>query len=124
MTKREHYSWRDFGEAVEIICSKLRQDGLLKEIKGIYGIPRGGLVLAVALSHKLDLPLYSLEQVIAHGHALVVDDISDSGETLKRFGRLAECTATIHLVPGTSYVPDVWAEERSIDSWMVYPWEV
>ncbi|MEY2749954.1 MAG: hypothetical protein RLZZ168_1970 [Cyanobacteriota bacterium] len=50
-------SWQEFDRAVEQLAAHARQ---LPEPCGIHGVPRGGLVLAVALSHRLELPL--LEQ--------------------------------------------------------------
>ncbi len=124
MTKQVHYSWQSFDDAMEVIANRVRAEGYLQYIKRIYGIPRGGLVLAVKLSHKLGLPLTTLEHVIAYGQTLVVDDISDTGDSLGHIGKLAICIATIHMVPGTTFVPDIWVEERAEDTWIVYPWEV
>ena len=50
-------------------------------MSGIYGIPRGGLCLAVALSHKLNIELLKEPR----NNILIVDDIYDSGETLHRY---------------------------------------
>ncbi len=124
MSKRIYYSWPNFNDAMEVIASRVRAEGHLQRIKRIYGISRGGLVMAVKLSHRLGLPLATLEDVMVYGHTLIVDDISDSGETLKRVGKLAICTATIHMVPGTVFKPDIWVEEKARDTWIVYPWEV
>jgi len=124
MTKRVHYSWQNFDDAVEVIANCVKAEGHLQHVEQIYGIPRGGLVLAVKLSHRLKLPLALLEDVVAYGHTLIVDDISDSGETLGHIGKLATCTATIHMVAGTAFIPDIWVEERAKDVWIVYPWEV
>jgi len=124
MTKQMHYSWQDFDGAVEVIASRVKAEGHLQHLECIYGIPRGGLVLAVKLSHRLNLPLATLEEAVARGHTFVVDDISDSGETLKHISKLAACVATIHVVDGTVFRPDIWVEEIAKDVWVVYPWEV
>ena len=58
-----------------------------KQIKNIYAIPRGGLPLAVSLSHRLNLPIIMNETEISP-QTLVVDDIFDSGATLKEVGRI------------------------------------
>ena len=118
------FTWQQFDEAVNIIVESLRRKGLASKVSQIYGIPRGGLVLAVVLSHRLNLPLVRLpEDVVIEGRTLIVDDISDSGRTLERWGPLGACTATIHKVPNTVYVPDIWVFERGVDYWVVYPWE-
>jgi len=46
-----YFTWSEFDKSVEEIADKCR----FKEFSGIYGVPRGGLCLAVALSHKLKL---------------------------------------------------------------------
>ena len=42
-----YFTWSEFDNAVEEIASQCT----LLEFSGIYGVPRGGLCLAVALSH-------------------------------------------------------------------------
>ena len=123
MATKIFFTWTEFDYAMDVIVSSLRCEGLVSKVSQVYGIPRGGLVLAVVLSHRLGVPLASLADVVAAGNALIVDDISDSGQTLKRFGALGTVTATIHLVPGAVYVPDVWVFQRPENSWVVYPWE-
>ena len=118
------FTWQQFDEAVDIIVESLRVKGLMSKVSQVYGIPRGGLVLAVALSHRLNVSLVqSLDDVIVGDGTLIVDDISDSGQTLRRFGPLGVCAATIHKVPNTVCVPDVWVFERGVNEWIVYPWE-
>ena len=46
-----YFTWREFDKSVEQIANKCR----FKKLSGIYGVPRGGLCLAVALSHKLKI---------------------------------------------------------------------
>ena len=50
-----YFTWNEFDKSVEEIADKCRS----KEFSGIYGVPRGGLCLAVALSHKLKIKLIS-----------------------------------------------------------------
>lgn len=52
----------------------------IKKFEGVYGFPRGGLCLAVALSHSLELPL--LEE--PKNNSLIIDDIYDTGYTLEK----------------------------------------
>jgi len=49
------FTWSEFDKSVEHIAEKCK----FLEFSGIYGIPRGGLCLAVALSHKLKINLIS-----------------------------------------------------------------
>ena len=46
-----YFTWSEFDKSVEVIANKCR----FKEFSGIYGVPRGGLCLAVALSHRLKI---------------------------------------------------------------------
>jgi hypoxanthine phosphoribosyltransferase len=55
--KQEYYTWQEFEKDVEIISQQIKKRGW--GLKNIYGLPRGGLILAVCLSHRLDIPLLS-----------------------------------------------------------------
>ncbi len=62
-------------------------------------------------------------------YPLVVDDVSDSGESmiaalnhLRRRGLSNMKTACLHMKPGTDLIPDFYVEETT--SWIVYPWEL
>ena len=48
-----YFSWNEFDKSVDHIANKCK----FLELSGIYGVPRGGLCLAVALSHKLEIKL-------------------------------------------------------------------
>ena len=72
-----YFTWSDFDNSVEHIANKCK----LLEFSGIYGVPRGGLCLAVALSHKLKINLIS-EPI---KNSLIVDDIYETGMTLNNF---------------------------------------
>jgi len=50
-----YFTWREFDKSVEHIANKCK----LSDFSGIYGVPRGGLCLAVALSHKFKIELIS-----------------------------------------------------------------
>lgn len=75
------YSWQEFDGDIKKISAWARG----QNFDSVYGIPRGGLVTAVLLSHRLNLPLkLKIEEL--NGKTLIVDDISDSGKTLEKFG--------------------------------------
>ena len=109
-----HLSWHDFDQAVETIASSCREAGLC----GIHGIPRGGLVLAVALSHRLELPL--LAQPCAG--CLVVDDVFETGLTLEPHRSLERAR---HVVWVSKAEPLWWqaVEVTPSAEWIVFPWE-
>ena len=66
-----YFSWNEFDKSVDYIANKCK----LLKLSGIYGIPRGGICLAVALSHKLDVKLISTPMK----NSLIVDDIYETG---------------------------------------------
>jgi hypoxanthine phosphoribosyltransferase len=60
---------------------------------------------------------------------LLVDDISDTGDSLTvalahldKRGYKNPRTATLHLKPWTKLVPDYWVVKT--EAWVVYPWEL
>lgn len=101
----------------------------------ILAVPRGGLVPAAYLAHRLgvkrvdtwngkSLPKYGDTDVV-----LVVDDIADSGETLSKVAKQFKsfegimCTATIHMRYSSKFAPTFMGKLIKDDSWVVYPWE-
>ena len=72
-----YFTWYDFDKSVEQIAIKCK----FKEFSGIYGVPRGGLCLAVSLSHKLNIELISEPLK----NSLIVDDVYETGLTLTTF---------------------------------------
>jgi hypothetical protein len=110
-------SWDDVSRSVDDLCKKIPME--LPLIDSVHGIARGGLIPAVMISHKLNLPY-----VNAVGkNTLVIDDIADSGVTLEKAPGVY--TAVLHYKPHTScFKPNLWAELHEGDEWLIYPWEM
>jgi xanthine phosphoribosyltransferase len=109
-----HLSWQDFDRAVEQMAKTCGR----RPTSGIFGIPRGGLVLAVGLSHRLDLPLLPGPQP----GCLVVDDVFETGRTLAPYRELEGST----LLVWVSKAEPLWwqaVEVYSSAEWIVFPWE-
>ena len=110
----KNFSWCEFDKSVEYIANKCK----IFEFSGIYGIPRGGLCLAVALSHKLKINLIS-EPI---KNSLIVDDIYETGITLKTFKHIE---GAMFFVLFSKVSPTWWnsvhISEKS--EWIVFPWE-
>lgn len=117
MEKEKRYiSWGEIEKLVDKLVKEISIN--LPHIKNITGIKRGGLIPAVMLSHKLDLPyVYSISP-----NTLVVDDISDTGATLK--DGVGVYTATLFLRSTSEFIPDVYAEYLKGEEWISFPWEV
>ena len=109
-------SWEDVDNFVEETSTLIKDEWQVK-YKGVYVPPRGGLPLAVMFSHKLDLPLL---QSPCKG-CLIVDDIADTGETLKKFAGKIDIV-TLAFKPGCSYVPTHFKYLKG-DDWVIFPWE-
>ena len=109
-----YLSWDDINILVEDLCHTIASSGV--QIRSITGIQRGGLIPAVMISHKLHIPFVSR----INKDTLVVDDICDTGETLKN--TIGMYTATLHYKPTAIFTPDFYSKEVGTE-WIVYPWE-
>mgnify|MGYP001992218852 CR=1 FL=1 len=109
-----YYSWKEFDKSVEYIANQCR----FREFSGIYGIPRGGLCLAVALSHKLKIKLIS-EPI---KNSLIVDDIYETGITLNPF---KDIEGAMFFVLFSKIKPTWWntVNMAANQEWVVFPWE-
>ena len=109
-------SWWDINDLVKDLAGKIPFEVPLAD--SIYGIPRGGLIPAVMLSHLTGLPLV---QTIGE-NTLVVDDMTDSGVTMSKMP--GQWTATLFHKPHTStFTPNVYSKLHEGDEWLVFPWE-
>jgi len=116
-----YLDWKDIEAAVENLAHQIKQSD--ESIEAITGLPRGGLIPAVLLSHKLELPYVdSHNDFDDYKNILVVDDICDSGETLKEHHQFFT-TATIHYKQSAIVKPDFYYSLAPRDKWIVYPWE-
>lgn len=115
--------WSDVEAAVESLAIKIANSGL--ELAAIGGLPRGGLIPAVLLSHRTNTPFVSqVDGTEVSGNVLIVDDICDSGETLKQFKSQGNIyTATIHHKQSAVVEPDFYHSLAYENQWIVYPWE-
>jgi len=109
-----YFTWDEFDKSVEYIANKCK----LLEFSGIYGIPRGGLCLAVALSHKLKINLIS-EPI---KNSLIVDDIYETGLTLTSF---KDIEGAMFFVLFSKIKPTWWNTLfiSKKNQWIVFPWE-
>ena len=119
MEKKENYTWQEFAEDVDKIVQLIRESGRI--FKNIYGPPRGGLVLAVCLSHQLGIPMILDESEIT-AKTLVVDDIADTGETLFIYAYHGNFIATLFYKRHCLYIPDIWLREKT-KKYIRFPWE-
>ncbi len=119
MPRHQFYSWDDFQKDIPELVRRIKK---LSRKKGgfdcIYGIPRGGLVIAVKLSHELNLPLL-MGGVTKK--TLVVDDVADTGSMLMPLKERNAAIATLFYKPWSKVVPDIWL--RKTRNYIDFPWE-
>ena len=109
-------SWWDMQDLIRDLAEKILFEVPLAD--SIYGIPRGGLIPAVMLSHKTGLPLVDT----IGANTLIVDDMTDSGVTMDKMPGLY--TAVLFHKPHTSvFTPNVYAKLHEGEEWLVFPWE-
>lgn len=143
-----HLSWNDCQRLVESVAFKIKRSGFKPDL--IVAVSRGGFNPARVLCDQLSIKrlasiqiecyqevgerrgspkiIYPLNAEVNGLKILIVDDVSDSGGSLRfvsdhilSLEALEAKTATIHIKPWAKFKPDYYAE--ATDAWIVYPWE-
>lgn len=118
----KHYvDWQEVERYIQQV-----QNRFAGKVNGVYGLPRGGLVLATMISHRLDIPLL----MAPHKGCLIVDDICDSGESLLHYKKNSSGDTKTDYTITTMYYkdndlkvePDFHMFMKG-DLWIVFPWE-
>lgn len=112
-------TWLDFDEGMDRLA--VQYMGLVDHV---YGVPRGGLPCAVALSHRLDIPMVqSPGDAGRTDRLLIVDDIHDSGLTMREYaGRVPFALRAVWITRKS--MPGIGAGlVLEVDDWFVFPWE-
>lgn len=147
----ELLSWEHFYDLCRDLAGQIRDADYRPDL--IVAIGRGGWMAARILSDFLGNAnlcsfrivhyhgshvepqarlRYSLSPDVAGQQVLLVDDVSDSGETfavaLKHIGSRLDPTqvrsAVLHHKTTSSYQPDYYGEQVTRWRWIVYPWAV
>ena len=109
-----YISWSEFDKSVNYIAEQCK----LWKLSGIYGVPRGGLCLAVALSHKLDIQLIEKPSK----NSLIVDDVFETGITISKFKHIEGANFFVLVSKKTP----IWWNTVNLSlekEWIVFPWE-
>jgi uncharacterized protein len=121
-------SWDQYGSLIDDLCNIIKNSGIIFDY--VYGIPRGGLIPAVAISNKLNFHLLITKyvQISLEGKTILLcDDMADTGKTLKEFTNdtffedIKIITASIFKHKNSKFVPDYYVTEN--DKWVVFPYE-
>jgi len=125
MKEKKLYNWKWVDEQIDKIGEQM--EGFEKP-QFITGVPRGGLIPAVLISHRFDIPYIGLEAAKTlpgdlKKKVLVIDDIADSGNTLAQIERHNFQTATLARRYSSTYTPSMIGQDVRDDHWLVFPWE-
>ncbi len=111
MTQHHHLDWAAIESAVQRLAMRAPDD-----ISSVWGVPRGGVPVAVAVAHVLDLRLADTPDP----DTLIVDDLVDYGHTGSRW-------ATTHAFDALFRKPHSPAHlaphAQQVEGWVVFPWE-
>lgn len=143
----------EYDALIDRLIDRLRDSGL--RFDWVIGVSRGGLPLADAVSRTLKIPMavvaassyqgqsgtdqseLKISASIASvgevsGRCLLVDDLVDSGQTLKALTKQLQkqipaiealYTAVLWVKPVSEFQPDFAAEHMENDLWIVQPFE-
>lgn len=144
-----YYTWEEFRNDMygQIIPALLPY---AREFAGVLGLPRGGIFMAVMISHQLEIPLVlwgqpdptalhlagaSTRETEYEHHMtkyvsswpldrriLVADDIADTGKRLRPYA--AHPMVTLFRHRKSIVEPTWWCREKTDDDgFIVFPWE-
>jgi hypothetical protein len=143
-----YLTWMDVQRLSEDLADQIAESGFTPDI--IVAVSRGGFNPARILSDELNIRSLASLQVIYYAgvnersdeprvkyplnadisglNVLVVDDVADSGNSLRVVKKYVEGLgprevriATLHYKPWSNFKPDYFAE--SAEKWIIYPWE-
>ncbi len=143
MDDKIYISWDEFHRDVRALCNKIREDGRYDKI---IAISRGGMLPAGIIAYELNIrqtAVVNIATYVGSKHlkidkidifgniaeadekTLIVDDLSDSGQTLqimrRRFPRGK--FVTVYVKPRGKGEADLFSREMP-DEWIVFPWDV
>ena len=144
-----HLNWDDVQSLTEEVASQIQESGYVPDV--IVAVSRGGFDPARILCDQLGIKrlaslqveyyrdinetsstpeiVFPLNAEVPDMSILVVDDVSDTGSSLRAArdhvlerGASEVRVATLHVKPWTKFRPDYSASV--VESWIIYPWEI
>lgn len=116
------YSPEEFNADIQILANQIKQSKII--YTALHGIPRGGVIVAAALSQLLNLPLISLFEENRKRNLdkqiLIIDDLVDSGTTRAKW--IGWDFACLHKKKRIS-IPINYFVKEIANEWIQYFWE-
>lgn len=112
---KEYVTWDDIEEFIKILAKDTNN---FKGFNGVYGPARGGLIYAVIISNRYNIPFLGAPQK----GCLCIDDICDTGDTALAWRNKGYTIATHYYKEGAKVEPDYWYKEKE-NKWIVFPIE-
>jgi len=135
--KNKYLDWPEFLHAVDVCMQEL--DNLNTPFTKIYAPIRGGLIPAIMMSHYFSVPVHPLDtrelnalrspDLKGAGTVLLLDDISDTGETFRKCAEYLNdqgyivITCAIVMKKETRWLPDVHAITMPQEEYLIFPYE-
>jgi hypoxanthine phosphoribosyltransferase len=121
-------SWSEIDKLLDDIERQIKESG--EKFEMIAGVTRGGLVPAVMLSHRLELPMMAITTedailpISLAKKTLIVDEIYDTGKTIKGLKQVNPLTqfAVLYHNVGLDQL-EFYGKKMRLDNWLVFPWE-
>lgn len=111
------YTEEELVRDIEQLALMIRDPQRSGRADSVYGIPRGGTIPAQLLSQALGIKVVT----VPGRHTIIVDDIVDSGKTIRPYVEQGLMTVSLHCKPHASPQPTLYV--HMIDDWIVYLWE-
>ncbi len=146
MAKFWYLDWSNYGRLASTLAKTIKRDGEGFDL--VVAIARGGIPLALVVADELGLKmdiinvksytgigkrtqpriLSTLTNVAGGSRILLVDDLVDEGETMKKVTSYLRKmnpevlkTAVLFKKPWSTFSPDYCL--KTVDKWVVFPWD-
>lgn len=119
---RKYIFWCDVNKLIDKLAKWVKEN--CENIKNVYGVPRAGIIMAVILSYKLNIPWIHDEKDITND-TIIIDDCEDKGNTVKNFKNKYPNNKFIVLYSkrNKKTVSDYYAENCDENIWLDFPYE-
>lgn len=122
--RKRYVTWDDIQKYIDELYEIIKEN---KDIySGIFSFARGGLLLAILLSYKTDLPILTNPCE----NCIIIDDVINTGKTMRRYGdekydkNYFITTMFLSENVWQYYKDDFSLYVKKSDEIIVFPWEI